>query len=444
MYDKLQHKLKMTDERKQILRNTVIGQHVPGPILHDFNAAISFLRANKQTLTPTHQLTLSTVKAINQRLQQPVDVALKRPVQKSYPPVHGLYLLIRASGLTVVDSSGKHPTLVVDEVAYNQWLSLSETEQYFSLLETWIVRGYAEIIGEDRRFIWDIPDSLDSALRFVEYSDVEKGLLVAGKRAAYEELKYRPGLHNLGIMYLLGLIHIEAETPRPNEGWNIERITLTPFGTALLSVLYTEVSAQFQLMLYAEPGAEEEEEEEEEENNLQIVFQPYFPEWKNRLIPPEPAFVEGIHIFKVTILDAWRRIAIGAQETLDSLAHAILDSVGFDNDHLYDFQYRNRIGKQQRISHPYAQDLVWTTEVRVGDLGLALGQHMTFLFDYGDDWEFDVVLEVIEPDSHLQGTEIRAEHGEAPVQYPYAEDDEWDVFLLEDDDVDFDEDIEDE
>jgi hypothetical protein len=50
---------------------------------------------------------------------------------------------------------------------------------------------------------------------------------------------------------------------------------------------------------------------------------------------------------------------------------------------------------------------------------------MTFLFDYGDNWQFDVVLEAIEPDNQLQGAEIRAEFGEAPVQYPNEEDDEW-------------------
>ena len=443
MYNKPQNKLKLTDERKRILRNTAIRQDAPGTILHDFNAAIDFLRTKKQVLTPAHQLTLDTVKAINQRLQHPVELTLKRPVQKSYPPVHGLYLLLRASGLTSVDSSGKQPTLCVDESAYDQWSKLSETEQYFSLLEAWLLRGYAEIIGEDRRMLWDIPDNTERILSFVEYSDLEKGLLVAGKRGVYENLKYTPGLHNLGIMYLLGIIQIEVRAPLPNGGWNLERITLTPFGTALLSALSTDLSAQFHQMLYAEPS----DEFDDEGVNLRLVFQCYFPEWRNSFAPPEPAFIDGTHVFKVTVLDAWRQIAVGAQETLDTLARAILDSVRFDDDHLYDFQYRNRIGKQERISHPYNQDPPLTSEVHIGELGLEIGQHMTFLFDYGDNWEFDVVLEAVEPNNHLQGAEIRAEHGKAPVQYPNAEDDEWVIFLTGDDELGFDfdeEDIEDE
>ncbi|MBK8030096.1 MAG: plasmid pRiA4b ORF-3 family protein [Chloroflexi bacterium] len=391
MYKQPRNKLQFTDEHKRILRNTAIRQDAPGTILHDFAAALSFLRSSKEILTPTHQLTLGTVKAINQRLQHPVELSLKRPVPKSYPPVLGLYLLLRASGLTTVDSSGNQPSLRVDEAAYSQWLSLSATEQYFSLLEAWLLRGFAEIIGDDQRASWEIPDNLERVLSFVQYSDVQKGLPVAGKRGAYEELKYRPGLHNLGIMYLLGIIDIEVGSLRPNEGWNIERITLTSFGTALLSLLFAELAAQFHQMLYAEPG----EDFEEEGAELKSIIQPYFPTWENTFVPPAPAFVEGTHVFKVTVMDAWRRIAISAQEPLDTLAHAILASVQFDDDHLYDFQYRNRIGKNERISHPYNQDPPLTSEVRVGDLGLEIGQHMTFLFDYGDNWEFDVVLEVV-------------------------------------------------
>jgi hypothetical protein len=243
-------------------------------------------------------------------------------------------------------------------------------------------------------------------------------------------------MHHLGVLYLLGIVHIEVGLPRPNEGWNIEWITLTPFGTALLSLLYTDLIDQLYNMM---PYAQLDEQSEEAEVSLQRIFQPYFPAWKNTFVLPEPDFVDGVHIFKVILLKAWRRIAIDARETLDALAQAILHSVNFDNDHLYEFRCYNRIGIQERISHPYTQESPYTSQVYVGDLGLAIGQHITFLFDFGDDWEFDLVLEAIEPDLHLQGAEIRAEHGEAPMQYPYAEDDDWEIFLIVDDKVDFDE-----
>jgi hypothetical protein len=177
MYNNLQPKLNFTQERKRILQDTVIGQDEPGTILHDFNAVLRFIRTNKLILTPTHQLTLTAVKALNQLFQHPVELALKRPSQKYYPPVHGLYLLLRASGLTLVDPSGKQPALQVDEAAYSQWLRLSETEQYFSLFEAWLLRGYGEIVGENRRFM---PDALECVMSFVQFEDLEKGIQVAG------------------------------------------------------------------------------------------------------------------------------------------------------------------------------------------------------------------------------------------------------------------------
>ncbi len=36
---------------------------------------------------------------MNERLSEPIQLDLKRPQQKSYPPINGLYLLLRASGL---------------------------------------------------------------------------------------------------------------------------------------------------------------------------------------------------------------------------------------------------------------------------------------------------------------------------------------------------------
>jgi hypothetical protein len=150
---------------------------------------------------------------------------------------------------------------------------------------------------------------------------------------------------------------------------------------------------------------------------LQPALQPYFPEWRNNLSVPEWTFREGTHVFKVSWGWLWRRIAIPAGHTLDALASAILDAVAFSHDHLYEFTYQNRFGVLERVSHPDVEEGPWTRDVLVGDVPLRVGQTMTYVFDFGDWWEFDVTLERVDPDMAIEKPVVLEKHGEPPEQY---------------------------
>jgi hypothetical protein len=133
---------------------------------------------------------------------------------------------------------------------------------------------------------------------------------------------------------------------------------------------------------------------------------------------PERTFREGTHIFKVSLERVWYRIAIPEDQTLEALASAILDSVEFDNDHLYQFSYKNRCGALNYVNHPYMEEGPWTSEVLVGDLPLRIGQSMTFLFDFGEKWKLDVVLEQVNPDMDIEEPSLLELNGKPPEQYP--------------------------
>ena len=103
---------------------------------------------------------------------------------------------------------------------------------------------------------------------------------------------------------------------------------------------------------------------------------------------------------------------------------AILRSVQFDNDHLYEFTYRDRFGRTIEAHHPYMDEPPWTDDVRIGELPLEPGQSMALVYDFGDNWEFGVLLERIEPaGKKVKAPKILESHGAAPEQYPNAE--EW-------------------
>ena len=73
---------------------------------------------------------------------------------------------------------------------------------------------------------------------------------------------------------------------------------------------------------------------------------------------------------------------------------------------------------EERVYHPYMDEGPWTSEVKVGEVPLSIGQTMTYLFDFGDNWEFDVTLERVDPaDASLVGPVVLESHGEPPDQY---------------------------
>jgi hypothetical protein len=301
--------------------------------------------------------------------------------------------------------------LVVDEAVYQAWQGLNPTERYCTLLETWLLRGHPEIIGERGRGWFRIPDTFGELPWFFQRIP-DDGLRVAGDKEAEDLIRYWPGWHNLGLLELFGLIAIEPAPPEPGKGWGIERIDRTPWGDALVALLHAGFFGDIDNILALES------EDKVLFGVLQPTLQPYFPEWKTNLSVPEWAFREGAHVFKVTLWEGlWRRIAVPADEPLEELASAILDAVEFDHDHLHTFEYRNRFGTTERINHYYMDEGPWTSEVLVGDTPLNIGQAMTFVFDFGDWWEFEVTLERVDPGMALKKPVVLEAEGEAPEQY---------------------------
>ncbi len=120
---------------QHVLHNQTISEHEPGAVLRDFASLLEFVRAREIVVSGKHQLLLMSLLAeLNSRLSRTNPVNLKRPQQKSYPYINGLYLLLRASGLSLVENRGSKQLLLLDEDALRSWHGLNMTERYFTLL----------------------------------------------------------------------------------------------------------------------------------------------------------------------------------------------------------------------------------------------------------------------------------------------------------------------
>lgn len=122
--------------------------------------------------------------------------------------------------------------------------------------------------------------------------------------------------------------------------------------------------------------------------------------------------------FKIMVGACIRKIKIGDQFTLDDLHYLIQESVDFDMDHLYYFQIGSGTSKR-RYYAPQCEEEIWQADtVALAELLLYEGMQFEYLFDFGDQWLFEIMVERILTE-HTEECEISMIKGEAPEQYTY-------------------------
>ena len=396
----------VSDEAQQLLLGKTIDRDGPGTILADFAALLEFIGKDGIKTTGKYQfLPQGKLNDLNAQMTCPVEHRLKHPQQRSFPHLHGLYLILRASGL----AGPMEDRLTIDPRVLVQWHDLNPTEQYFTLLDSWLVEGSCEIIAEsgDDCFdtaTWVFQKLLSSQSSTVSIND-DCGLLYGTMH-----------LVTVALVELFGWVRLEYDKPQEGEGPKIAKIERLDFGNAMIHVL----NAHYLTYRFAVP----DEETGQEIGVLHKLFQPYFPEWQRTLTPPDWEFRGGTYTWRASVGQAWRRIEAPAEMSLDDLALAILDAFDFDVEHLYCFELRDARSRKLRIACPMENKAdAFTDEVTLGDLPLPAGETMTFVYDYGDDWQFTVKLEhVAETEAKLAKPKVSAKGGQAPTQYDWDED----------------------
>ncbi len=136
------------------------------------------------------------------------------------------------------------------------------------------------------------------------------------------------------------------------------------------------------------------------------------------------------HVLRISLQpNLYRDIEIQSSKKLYDLAAAIVKAFGFDFDHPFGF-YSLLKGNILRSPVKYElfadladmgieSDAASVKRTRIDEAFPAIGDKMTFLFDYGDNWEFRI--EVIAHSRTERGAKyprIVKDVGVAPEQYP--------------------------
>ncbi len=128
----------------------------------------------------------------------------------------------------------------------------------------------------------------------------------------------------------------------------------------------------------------------------------------------------------------YRDIEIEGSKSLSDLAEAITGAFDFDFDHAFGF-YSKLTGPYQESPERYElfadledaeSDAQSVQRTKLAEAFAAVGKKMLFLFDYGDEWRFEVHLTARgEKKPKTRYPRLVSTMGDAPSQYPDEDDD---------------------
>lgn len=393
----------------------------------DFDTFCRFVDERKPVLSSRKEvLGKNSLFELNAQLLCQKDVTAPKFMQESYPVVDLIFNLALAGGLFIKTGDAKGNIQLEGTSRKKEYETLNNFEKYCFLLEVF----WTEIdLTETMR--WDNPiQQLVNA-----FSRAKKGQeLVKGSVLRRDDFDIVFSYQSVFVHYLayFGLCSFEqivSEIKKLTKyDDSISKIIPTEFGINLSKIL-----GKLKLTLWNVPYLEicgiyiKDEGFPLTKVPFRKHIEPLFPLGMviNSVTRQAVEVKEGNYTFQVMLeKSVWRKIKLSHNHTLHDLHLAIQDAFDFDNDHLYSFFMDGKRYSRNAYHNPFGDEEPFADEAVIGELGLYLGQKILYLFDYGDSWEFKVLLnEIGESETELEEPEIIESKGEAPPQYP-----DWDDY----------------
>lgn len=122
-----------------------------------------------------------------------------------------------------------------------------------------------------------------------------------------------------------------------------------------------------------------------------------------------------------------RKAALSAEQTLEDLHELLREEFGWDDPHLYAFWLSGRFWDRDETEYTAPFELeessAKSAQTPLGALELRDGQKIAYVFDFGDQWEVEIVVEAV-GDAAGAYPRVLERVGEAPPQYPDYDDEE--------------------
>lgn len=386
--------------------------------INDFEKFIEFIEKERPILSATQEvLGRKDCYNLNMLLENKKNVATPSYNQDKYYVIDLMFTLSLASKLYIKANDEKGKVRLFKTPKLESFQNLNEDEKYIFLLQTyWTKYNFeikfdrihigafynilaeiasakkGDIIVKDEMNISNIMYSTGAAffhhLKFFGFGELE---LINGAKGRYEDSirSFSPSQFGIetSIFLLTNLVQY----------WNREDVTF------LLEALNLKVKINKKEQVFD-------------------IFKTIFKgnTVKNTVEEEIKTNKGGTYTFKVSLSKTiWRKINLSYKHTFGDLHNAIQEAFEFDNDHLYAFYMggNRRTGKAIYCEYADHEDLIAETTT-IESLNLYQGERFLYLFDFGDEWEFNV--EIVELDNEapvpLKPMIIESK-GKSPEQY---------------------------
>ncbi len=366
----------------------MITKQTPGMIVSDFNSIATYIFKNKILVKGKgRQFPVKLLETLNHLLTHPLKHGFTQPQQKSFPHLHGLYWLLRASGLLRLKQRGKKKYFEINASYYQKWGELNDMEQYCNLLDIWWFHTSPEIIdsyGFQQEFYFSLLNLWGKFVRTkaLHFKDYEDFML----NQAYGRA------HIYSLLELFGLVKVDVRSSVQGTGWNVKTISPTNLGVQLIARLTkTLISISDKVSLNYD----------DVEGRFILEIKSQYPQWVRHFPPKEKTkFCNSTYVIGAYLGKTYEQIIMKSNKKFSDLADEILSSFEIEEwEHIYDFYYDSVTGEKHNIVHPridqYDEDCVHADKIRLGDIIWEEGTSIIFVFNYMAEQRYKIILEKV-------------------------------------------------
>lgn len=111
--------------------------------------------------------------------------------------------------------------------------------------------------------------------------------------------------------------------------------------------------------------------------------------------------IGDIYQIKVTLQDVepavWRRLQVPAEITLSRLHLVLQLAMGWQNYHLHEFRIGESVYGEPNVEFDDHRRIKDDRRARLSRAASSVGVQLTYLYDFGDDWTHEIVVEKVGP-----------------------------------------------
>lgn len=374
---------------------------------NDFDFFCNYLMENKVKLSKnTFMIGKKACYEMNQKLKRSEKYETAGRFQDRYPVIHFMYYIAFSYQILEMEPGKGY---VVPGCKYEAYAKASLSERYLLFFTNYIYDGTCWEYCE-----YDYIYCMREFLEWInERDDREEVCLVSARLfRLYDD----PVKSTIPVLEELGLIRLEECIGNKR---CIEKCKIKIFPIMyLMAERYGEVEGNCKRIYVEDEKIQRRMTEylhyfapDSDTGFYDKLYQEVFTDIKK---PRQSVRIEAA----LRYYDCSREILLSSEDTLEDLHYWIQEAFKFDNDHLYLFHVGKGMFKTTYCaSEEFAQaNEMSAQDTRLSELPLRKGFCFEYLFDFGDNWWFDLkVKECVDGEPSKKGIVKRS--GKAPEQY---------------------------